>query len=204
MLQSSQMDLNHEDASSYQPSSVPSSSFGKKTTHEKTQLQRGVRADQHVLVCEEDPNFAKGILQRYLENAITDGWCVRVDRKGNKPGDWGYIQVSAHGSNHFALLQEVVLWADGRYCSGGDTCSHLCHHSNCANTNHIITEPAVNNERRKYCRVRDISPLTLKATCLSLHREDYSAFGRHAKGMYAGENWLFQLVYPAAKHMGEE
>lgn len=88
-----------------------------------------------------------------VQNAITDGWCVWVYRKDNKPGDWGYIQISANGSNHFALLQEVVLLADGHSSLERDICLHLCHHSNCANSTNIITEPAVDNECRKHCWV---------------------------------------------------
>ena len=52
------------------------------------------------------------------------GWCKICTLKPNKHN--GYIQVSWEGANHFAVLQEMVLWAQGKIAGVGEQYSHLC------------------------------------------------------------------------------
>lgn len=78
--------------------------------------------DKHILACQEDPNVAKNILHRYVKYAIADGWCVRMGRKGNKPGGRiRYVQeifgtkeckqsgFSEHGDSGSLVIDWVTL-----------------------------------------------------------------------------------------------
>jgi hypothetical protein len=97
-----------------------------------------------------DPDYAKHILSRLPVR--TEGWCELVQLRPTKPG--GYIQLSVAGVNKFALLQSVVLWADGKdLTKKGDQCSHRCHNPPCRVVGHIIPESAVENNARKGCLV---------------------------------------------------
>lgn len=74
------------------------------------------------------------------------------------PNQFSLSQVSYGGANHFALLQEVVLWASGG--GKGNTeedrnleHSHLCARSKCSSLGHVILETTHMNQRRVGCVV---------------------------------------------------
>lgn len=98
-----------------------------------------------------DPSIAQRILDGY-PTARTKGWCAEIDLKPSKEG--GYIQVSAGGANKFAVLQEVVLWADGKFkVNPSDHVSHLCGNPKCKTVGHMVVEEAEKNNARKGCLV---------------------------------------------------
>lgn len=80
-----------------------------------------------------------------------EGWCRLSLRVPNKPG--GYVQISADKVNHFALLQEVTLWAVSAFVGVGEQCSHLCCQPLCCTLGHVIAESELVNQRRKGCLV---------------------------------------------------
>lgn len=94
-------------------------------------------------------------------DTVQSGFCSLSTLKPTKAG--GYIQVSAQGANHFAMLQEVCLWARGINVSGLDDIrsalmrgldsqiSHLCDQPACTLPEHVILESAVENNSRKNC-----------------------------------------------------
>jgi hypothetical protein len=51
------------------------------------------------------------IVAKYNLQAVQQGWCWLVQLK--EPKENGYVQVSWKGANKFAVLQEVVVWANG-------------------------------------------------------------------------------------------
>jgi hypothetical protein len=62
------------------------------------------------------------------------------------------------GANHFALLQEVALWADGRGKENSEADrslehSHLCARSKCCVPSHVVLEHSSMNQRRVGCYV---------------------------------------------------
>lgn len=81
------------------------------------------------------------------------GFCKLCKMKPTKDG--GYIQLSVRGINKFAMLQEVVLWAQGVRLDydAGDQCSHRCGRPRCFVEEHIIMESPKDNNGRKGCRV---------------------------------------------------
>lgn len=119
--------------------------FAKEVGRETNQL--AVERVRHSV--QHDSSLARAILARY--NVESVGWCELVGLKPTKEG--GYIQVSYDGANKFAVLQEVVLWAQGASKDIGDDCSHLCHQPRCRVLGHIVAEPGLVNQSRKNCLV---------------------------------------------------
>lgn len=101
--------------------------------------------------CQVDTGYARGIIDKYDRQAQGQGWCRVVPLKESKEN--GYVQVSWAGVNKFAVLQEVVVWANGSYVRAGEDASHLCHQKKCLNLQHIIPEEKQRNQARKGCRV---------------------------------------------------
>jgi hypothetical protein len=78
---------------------------------------------------------------------VQDGFCALSTLQPSKEG--GYIQLSYQGANKFAVLQEVLVWANGAQVSYGDHASHLCDKPACVVREHVVVEsPAVNNSRK--------------------------------------------------------
>lgn len=130
-----------------QPTSEPASSesvllYGILSAEEKRRLQQET--------CATDPTYARAILDR-IGVREREGWCVLVDRQPTK--DKGYVQLSTQGANHFAVLQEVVLWAQGEVKGQGEQCSHLCHQPLCKTVGHVTPESVAANNARKGCLV---------------------------------------------------
>lgn len=101
--------------------------------------------------CAVSPEYARSILARYERDATLQGWCRVVGLRESKEN--GYVQVSWAGANKFAVLQEVVIWANGETVRAGEDASHLCHQKKCIHSSHIIPESTVANQARKGCRV---------------------------------------------------
>ncbi|KAI8943889.1 hypothetical protein F4801DRAFT_573543 [Xylaria longipes] len=79
------------------------------------------------------------------------GYCNVTTLQPSKPG--GYVQMSYGGANKFAMLQEILLWAQGHQKLPSDQCSHLCGEPKCLLRNHIIAESVAENNARKGCLV---------------------------------------------------
>lgn len=100
--------------------------------------------------CQLDPDYAKQILSRLPVQL--QGWCELVQLEPTKAG--GYIQISFAGANKFAMLQLVVLWADGKELTeAGQQCSHRCHNPQCRVVGHVTPESVADNNSRKNCLV---------------------------------------------------
>ena len=100
--------------------------------------------------CQLDPDYAKSVLAQLPVQAV--GWCELVQLEPTKAG--GYVQLSYGGANKFAMLQQVVLWADGKELTeAGHQCSHRCHNPKCRVVGHVTPESAADNNSRKNCLV---------------------------------------------------
>lgn len=146
-----------ESSFSYVPSSdVPSSDpigssspsrYGAPTTEDDLSRKDILRLG----MSSGDPSMARIVLDRLPIEKVS-GWCKEVSLVPSKEG--GYIQVSWSGVNKFAVLQEVVLWAQGQEkANPNDHVSHLCANPRCKTVGHMVVESAGDNNRRKNCRV---------------------------------------------------
>lgn len=84
---------------------------------------------------------------------VGDDDCWLSPNKGNKKGkNYGYVQGSFKGFNHFALVHLVAAW---HVSNGPETdelqASHLCGSSKCFNPAHLCWENASKNNQRKGC-----------------------------------------------------
>ena len=74
-----------------------------------------------------------------------------MDSAKNKTSN-GYVQPSYGGANHFAVLQDIVVWSEGVTLSeNGDQVSHLCGNPSCTLFEHMCIESAQKNNGRKGC-----------------------------------------------------
>lgn len=137
--------------------------------------------------------MANPILTRQYLNGLTfqvEGWCWLSTLAPSKEG--GYVQVSHGGANKFAVLQEVVLWGEGREVCLGHQASHLCAHSTCFKRGHIVSEEEQANQARRYCmvwvdcphcslkiRVCQHVPMCIKFCAGYLDKDDFEARGLH-------------------------
>jgi Zinc-binding loop region of homing endonuclease len=98
-----------------------------------------------------DPQMARQVLDRLTTEKVS-GWCKEVSLIPSRDG--GYVQVSWGGVNKFAVLQEVVLWAQGQEkANPNDHVSHRCANPRCKTVGHMVVESAGENNRRKNCLV---------------------------------------------------
>lgn len=98
----------------------------------------------------DGPELARTILSGL--DTKSDGFCVVTDFAKNKTG--GYIQPSYGGANHFAVLQELVIWSEGVTLNdNGEQISHRCHNPSCTLFGHLCLESAAKNNARKGCAV---------------------------------------------------
>jgi Zinc-binding loop region of homing endonuclease len=112
------------------------------------------------------PEKARELLGR--QPFKVEGWCKLVNKAPTKEG--GYIQLSDRGANKFAILQEVVCWAGGKYLVGkNDQASHLCNHRACKVPEHLAVESAIKNNARKNCRVWVNCPHCPKKIIVCIH-----------------------------------
>lgn len=125
-------------------SSVPSSDPAPLEEESASSIKR--------LELEASPEIAQTLLND-IKKWHQEGWCEFVDMSPTKEG--GYIQLSWHGINKIACLQEVALWARGLFLRPGttDQVSHLCHHPPCRIPSHVTVESAAANNARKNCLV---------------------------------------------------
>lgn len=100
---------------------------------------------------EEGQRECRSILKKLQSSGIRKGWCILCTLKSTKVG--GYIQVSTEGTNKVAVLQDVLLWSDGRFSSDTEQCSHLCGQPACLVAAHVVSESPVANNSRKNCLV---------------------------------------------------
>lgn len=112
-----------------------------------------VAIDNLRTLCQDHQWLAQEVLREHLRKnqGPRTGWCCETSAKPTKSG--GYVQVSGHAANKFAVLHELVLWADGQYKRSGEEVSHLCHNPRCAVAGHVCSEGAAENNRRKGCQV---------------------------------------------------
>ena len=92
--------------------------------------------------CRQDKELCQAILEKYRTNNKyywQDGWCEILELVPSKRH--GYVQISANGFNKFAVLEEVVIWANGQEVKEGCDASHLCHRKLCCNLDHVVSEP---------------------------------------------------------------
>lgn len=104
--------------------------------------------------CRQDKELCQAILEKYRTNNRyywQDGWCEILELVPSKRH--GYVQISANGFNKFAVLEEVVIWANGQEVKEGCDASHLCHRKLCCNLDHVVSEPKPLNQSRKNCLV---------------------------------------------------
>jgi hypothetical protein len=80
-----------------------------------------------------------------------NGWCKFTTLQPSASGK--YVQVSYQGCNKFAVLQQVLLWADGKDVMQDQHASHLCNNRLCTIRGHITPESPEQNNARKGCRV---------------------------------------------------
>lgn len=140
--------------------SVKSSSGASEKSEAKEVMRRRMMAN---------PSLAQRCLKQYL--GVKSGWCDLVSVRSNKEGDNGYIQVSYGGVNKFAVLHEVVLWAQGETCAADMQASHLCNRKKCKKLGHVYPESATENNSRKNCPCWIDCPLhTGKKILLCTHR----------------------------------
>lgn len=84
-----------------------------------------------------------------------DGWCLLSTQASTSSK--GYSQVSSHGVNKCATLQELVLWAGGgakpafSEKTDPNDVSHLCDRPACTIPSHVAVETKAANNRRKGC-----------------------------------------------------
>jgi len=83
--------------------------------------------------------------------AKADGWCRLSVLQPTKKD--GYVQISYAGQNKFAILQDVLVWANGWSKGEGQQASHLCGHPLCTIPEHVCLEVAIYNNARKGCVV---------------------------------------------------
>jgi len=136
------------DASSFQP--MPTSGTHHSDEYNPARPDAAHKRDLVSDAASLDPGYAQSILDRLQFEQ--EGWCELVKLQPTKAG--GYIQVSFGGANKFAMLQLVVLWADGQdLWHPGDQCSHRCHRPQCKFVGHVTAESAMVNNSRKGCLV---------------------------------------------------
>jgi len=90
-------------------------------------------------------------LERLRVGGTQHGWCKLCKLAPSKEG--GYIQVSVGGTNKVAVLQDVLLWSEGRHANEGDHVSHLCARPTCLVAGHVVPESPTMNNSRKNCLV---------------------------------------------------
>lgn len=128
---------------------APSSELAPEDIIDYTTLR--VRREMVRDSCSVSPEYAESVLARYDKDATPQGWCRVIGLRESKEN--GYVQVSWAGANKFAVLQEVVVWANGETVQAGEDASHLCHQKKCVNRSHIVPESSLSNQARKGCRV---------------------------------------------------
>jgi len=92
------------------------------------------------------------VLARHILSSLLveiEGWCRATSLKPSKAN--GYVQLSYKGKNKFAVLQDVLLWANGVSKGGGLQASHLCNRPTCTIPEHVCAESARDNNSRKGC-----------------------------------------------------
>lgn len=69
------------------------------------------------------------------------------------PNNRGYYRISLGHAKSKLPAHHVALWTKTgrRGVSPETTASHLCHHKNCCNPDHIIEESIIENNARKGC-----------------------------------------------------
>lgn len=102
-----------------------------------------------------DRQRARALLQG-LPVLRQEGWCMLVSLVPTKGS--GYVQLSLDGANKFAMLQQVVLWAQEERLEEGQQASHRCHQPLCKVEGHITPESISANNARKGCLVWIDSP----------------------------------------------
>jgi len=151
-----------ESSFSYVPSSAVASSdpigssspgqYGPSETTDDISTRDILRLD----MSSGDPRLARQVLDR-LETDRVAGWCEEVSLVPSKKG--GYVQVSWGGVNKFAVLQEVVLWAQRQEkINQNDHVSHRCANPRCKTVGHMVVESAEKNNKRKNCLVHIACP----------------------------------------------
>lgn len=96
-----------------------------------------------------------------------EGWCKPTTLQPSAGGK--YAQVSYQGCNKIAILQHVVLWADGLDVINDQHASHLCNNRLCTTRHHVIPESPEQNNARKGCRVWVDCPHCPKKILVCLH-----------------------------------
>ncbi|KAK5129155.1 hypothetical protein LTR08_003796 [Meristemomyces frigidus] len=74
-----------------------------------------MKKESQRLRCIAEPGYAASLAK--VPKATRHGWCVPAALVLTERG---YAQVSAGGANHYAVLQELVLWASGLDCGPGE------------------------------------------------------------------------------------
>ena len=115
-----------------------------RTALQQTESTRGTSTSKAAL-------SGKLLAQRILRSlkVETDGWCRLSTLASTKAQ--GYVQLSWASQNKFAVLQDVLLWAQGRTKGPGQQVSHLCHQPKCTIPSHVCVESVEDNNSRKGC-----------------------------------------------------
>lgn len=153
---------------------------------------------------EDGPALARAILAKL--KTTTKGWCVLSTAVDTGRG---YSQVSYGGANHFATLQECVLWASGnaKPASGEKAdpydVSHLCDERQCTVPSHVTVESKAANNSRKGCKAavrcssacrkcngrKDIFICEHDPRCVRF-REGYDTFEEYLENGICEDRWM--------------
>jgi hypothetical protein len=134
------------------PSLSPSQDSDFVTELSRPTRSSELRSEFRLLIRDQfamDRDASQRLIDKYLASATPKGWCALSVQRPSK----NYVQVSTGGANHFAVLQEVLLWSRGVQKMAGEDCSHLCHNPRCCVAEHVVAESSLNNQRRKGCPV---------------------------------------------------
>lgn len=132
---------------SYRVSSPASQVLSEDTVNSKE-----VHAESVRLQFMNNPSKALEFLEFDLK-VVKNGFCWQSEMVPSKEN--GYIQISYQGANKFCTLGEMLGWAAGLSNAYDPSLqiSHRCHNPRCGIPAHITLETAVENNRRKGCKV---------------------------------------------------